>query len=106
MELKLASKVNTLAVLSWFLPTDRLSVLPIESAIADCQRKEKDWPKEAQSNMHIGITYIRHLMALCTCIFPPISRDSKYSTAKQIEQESFVKRLALVELPFRHLPSE
>lgn len=42
MELKLASKVNTLAVLSWFLPTDRLSVLPIESAIADCQRKEKD----------------------------------------------------------------
>ena len=41
MELKLASKVNTLAVLSQFFPTDRLSVLPIESAIADCQKKRK-----------------------------------------------------------------
>ena len=84
MELKLASKVNTLAVLSWFVPTARLSVLPVESAIADFQRKEKDWPKEAQSNIHVGITYIWHHMVLCICIPPPptISTDSKYSAAK------------------------
>lgn len=82
MELKLASKVNTLAVLSWFVPTARLSVLPAESAIAGCQRKEKDWPKEAQSNMHVGITYIDTIW-LCVFAFPPpISTDSKYSIAK------------------------
>lgn len=41
MELKVASKLTTPGVLAWFLPTTTLSVLPIESATSDCQRKEK-----------------------------------------------------------------